>query len=175
MAQAPIIPPTPANTSHPWLQTRDGIAEASSGAFAANQFVTVAGTPSTLIATTTGAITVYGLEQRAAAGTGAEPYTAPTGTTHFPINPDGVTFWVNTMDSNRAVGTGSAAGLIVGSSYGLASFTTSGYTNIQGLNTSVTTSTQAMFRVEQVGGYGDTTTADTNCPVRVSILPANIL
>lgn len=174
MAQAPIISPTAANTNQPWLAQRLGIAEASSGAFLDQQFVKAQGSGSgqTLIkvANTGTTPVVYGLAQRAAIGSSGEPYLTPTGTTHLPVEVLGGMFWVNTMTGTGAVGTGSATALVAGSTYEVNSFTTSGYSGIQGLDAASTgSSTTGFFKYEgQV--HPDDAAADTNARVLVSVV-----
>lgn len=173
MAQAPIQRPSLANVSNPWAQVRTPLQESSSGAFKNQQFVKVTGTGSNAALTvcTTGASAqqVYGLAQRDAAGTAAEPYLTPTANIHTPVDVLNQRFLVNVMTSTRAVGTGATSSVVVGSTYGVAAFTTTGYTDVQGLNISDTASSSAFFRVEVIRTDLDAT-SDTNGRVEVSLV-----
>lgn len=171
MAQAPIIRPTPASTSLQWLTQRASVAEASSGAFQQGAFVIASGSGSGItIAAATDAPaspTIYGLSERAALGSSAEPYLTPTATTHQPTSPQNTLFWVNTLTADGATGTGSATALAVGQRYDMRSFTTSGFSGIQGLDASSTSATTGFFRYEGKVHPQDAA-ADTNARVLVS-------
>lgn len=174
MAQAPIISPTPATTSLQWLTQRPSIAEASSGAFVQGQFVKTSGSGSGItllkVADATSGESVYGLSERDALGGSAEPYKTPTATTHQVTSPVQTQFWVNVMTNTRAVGTGAATALVTGSTYDLRSFTTSGYTNIQGLDASSTGSSTTGFFKYEGKVHPDDAATDTNPRVLVSVV-----
>jgi hypothetical protein len=166
MAQAPIIAPTPANTSLSWLQTAPNVQQASAGAFYANQFVKIQGSGSgqTMIkvADATSAEPCYGIAQRDALATTSEPYLTPTADYQGAINVASTPVWLNTMTSSRAVGTGDATALVAGSTYHLRSFTTANYTTVQGVDSS-STAAGAGF-VKYLGKlYPGDAAADTNC------------
>lgn len=169
MAQAPIINPTPANTANQWLEERAPVVQASANAFQAGQFVKTQGTGSsvTLIKSSdaTSVEPCYGLAQKAALTSTAEPYLTPTGTTATPIAVANTRFWVNTLTPAGATGTGDASALVVGSTYQLASFTTSGWSGIQGLDSSsVASGGKGFFMWDGTLFPGDSAT-DTNCRV----------
>jgi hypothetical protein len=173
MAQAPIRRPEVSNSGGlPWVQVRALVTESSSGAFKDQQFCTLSSGNAVKIADGASAATVWGLSQRDAAGTAAEPYLTPTANQHNMIDPNNV-FTVNVMTSTKAVGTGATSSVTVGSTYGLASFTTTGYTDVQGLNISDTASSSVMFRVVRVRTDLDAT-SDTNGRVDVSIAATKI-
>jgi hypothetical protein len=178
MAQAPIITPTPNTTSLQWLTESVPIDQASANAFAAGQFVKKQGTGATLTlikcADATSGEMVYGLSQKAALAATAEPYLTPTGTTATPILVKGTEFWVNTLTPAGAVGTGDAAALITGSSYQLASFTTSGYSGQQGLDSSSVASAGKEFFIFTGKIYPGYSSTDTNVPVSAKLVEAKI-
>lgn len=178
MAQAPIIVPTPANTSLQWLTESVPIDQASANAFAAGQFVKKQGTGSsiTLIkcADATSGEPVFGIAQKAALASTSEPYLTPTGTTATPILVKGTEFWVNTLTTAGAVGTGDASGLVVGSSYQLASFTTSGYSGQQGLDSASVAATGKDFFVYTGRLYPGDAATDTNCRVSAKLVDSKI-
>jgi hypothetical protein len=137
MAQAPIIAPTPANTSLSWLQTAPNVQQASAGAFYANQFVQIQGSGS-------GQTMIKVADYQGAINVASTPV------------------WLNTMTSSRAVGTGDATALVAGSTYHLRSFTTANYTTVQGVDSS-STAAGAGF-VKYLGKlYPGDAAADTNC------------
>lgn len=171
MAQAPIRKPEVSNAGGlPWVQILPLVAESSSGAFKDQQFVVKSGTGSSAVATKVAdaAVTVWGLTQRDALGTASEAYLSPTGNQHGAINPNN-TFTVNVMTSTKAVGTGATSSVVEGNTYGLGSFTTTGFTDVQGLNISSTTSTEAFFRVVKIRTDLDAT-SDTNGRVDVILI-----
>lgn len=174
MAQAPIQSPTPELTQAPWLQQRLGIAEASSGAFSQGQFVKASGSGSgqTLVKCVDAgsAGPVYGLANRTAIGSSGEPYLTPTATTHFPTDVLQNQFYVNTLTSAGAVGTGSATALVAGSTYDIRSFTTSGYSGIQGLDASSAAAASAGFFKYEGIIHPDDSASDTNARVLVSVV-----
>ncbi len=174
MAQAPIQAPSPAYTERQWLKQRVGLAEASSGAFKQGQFVKASGsgvgaTLTVVAGTATSAETVYGLANRDAIGSSGEPYLTPTGTTHFVTDVIGGKFWVNTMGTGQAVGTGSGTALVLGSTYELRSFTTSGYTNVMGIMSSSAAASTAGFWKYEGQIHPDDATGDTNPRVLCSV------
>lgn len=170
MAQAPIQRPQLSNTgAAPWAQVRAILNESSSGAFKNQQFVKVSSGALTKCTDGTSAQQTYGLSQRDALGTTAEPYLTPTSNGHTPIDPLDEVFTVNVMTSTKAVGTGATSSVTIGSTYGLASFTTAAYTDVQGLNISDTASSSAFFRVERIRTDLDAT-SDTNGRVDVTIV-----
>ncbi len=175
MAQAPIQAPRlfqSPGTSFPG-QTRAGVSDGSN-TFAAQQFVTISGVGSSavLAKTADAAVAAYGLTPDASHTATDEPYSAPFGEIHNPIALAGQLFVVNVMDSNKAVGTGSitAGSLVVGQQFGIGTFGTSGYTNIQGLNYSETS--LKFFQIEQI--LPEDANGDLNGRVVVSVLPADI-
>ncbi len=176
MAQAPIIPPTPANTTLPWLTERPQIQQASASAFLANQFVKLTGTGTsarmTVIAYATSAEPIYGIAQRDALATTAEPYLTPTGDQQTVIAVNSTPVWMNTLAGGAVVGTGDAASLVPGSLYGIRAFSTTNYTNFQGVDGS---STLAGGQAKYLGQIypGDAFT-DTNCRALFQIVDAVI-
>jgi hypothetical protein len=168
MAQAPIRRPEVSNAGGlPWVQIQPLVTESSSGAFKYQQFIVKSGTGSSAVAAKVAdaAVTVWGLSQRDAAGTAAEAYLTPTANQHGAINPNAV-FTVNVMTSTKAVGTGATSSVVEGNTYGLGSFTTTGYTDVQGLNISSTTATESFFRVLKIRTDLDAV-SDTNGRVDV--------
>ena len=176
MAQAPIISPTPANTALQWLEERSPVAQASANAFNAGEFVKIQGSGSgvTLIrVTSTSASTAepcYGLAQKAALTSTAEPYLTPTGTTATPISPVNTEFWVNTLTTAGATGTGDATKLVAGSTYQINQFTTSGYSGIIGLDANSTAAANLGFFVYTGRIYPGYAETDTNVPVSAKIV-----
>lgn len=185
MAQAPIIPITPIDTGLYWLTERDSIAQASANAFFAGNFVTASGTGGTRTLNTISTATsfaavegIYGLAQKSALASTAEPYLTPTGTTATPISPEGDTeFWISTGTTAGAVGTGDAAALVYGSTYGMGTFTTAGYSGQQfvvadsagGNNTGRVIFTGRIY--DQGGTWAST---DKNVPASFKVAPTVI-
>lgn len=173
MAQAPIRKPEVATAGGlPWVQVRQLVTESSSGAFKSQQFVTLSSGNATKCTDGASAGACHGLSQRDAAGTAAEAYLTPTANQHNAVDPSN-RFIVNVMTSTKAVGTGATSSVTVGSTYGLGSFTTTGYTDVQGLNISDTASSSAFFKVERIRSDLDAT-SDTNGRVEVSIVASRI-
>lgn len=181
MAQAPIIPVTPISTGLQWLTEREPVIQASANAFQAGNFVKAQGTGSSITLITLSTATslaavqsVYGLAQKDALTSTAEPYLTPTGTTAAPISPVNTEFWIPTGTTAGAVGTGDASALVLGSTYGLGAFTASGYSNQQlvvsdsvaGNNTGIVIYTGKIYP-----GYAST---DTNVPASFKVVPAQI-
>ena len=165
MAQAPIQRPNLAYTKYPNAIQRAAITESGSTAFKAGQFVTAAGTK---MANT--GVAAYGLSEDDAHGSTAETYTSPFGTAHNLVDiGSGNTFWVNVCDSSHVVGTGSvtAGSVAVGTQYGMIFLTSTGYTDVQCLNYSDTST--KFFQVE--GFHPDDAAGDLNGRVLVSIIP----
>lgn len=164
MATAPINKPTLVQSSQTWPQTRAEVTDASN-AFAALQFVKL--DSGALAECASEDTVVYGLTPDASHTATAEPYTAPFGQLHSPIDVQGAEFLVNITDGSGAVGSGSTtqADVTVGTAYGLL-LGSSTYDGIAFLNKDDTTND--FFRVERLWA-GDATT-DFNGRVVCSIV-----
>jgi len=181
MAQAPIIPVTPISTGLQWLTEREPVVQSSAGAFTAGQFVTASGTGSTItlggyaIATSyTGVTSVYGVAQKDALTSTAEPYLTPTGTTASPISPVNTEFWIPTATTAGAVGTGDASGLVMGSTYRLCAFTTSGYSGQQAVDSASVAGNNTGLVIYTGKVYPGYVSTDTNVPASFKVVPAQI-
>ncbi len=181
MAQAPIIPVTPISTGLQWLTERLPVDQASANAFTAGQFVTASGSGSgitldkyTIATSYTGVTAVYGLAQKAALTSTAEPYLTPTGTTATPISPVNTEFWIPTATTAGAVGTGDASALVVGSTYRICAFTTSGYSGQQALDSASAAGNNTGILVYTGKVYPGFASTDTNVPVSVRIVKEQI-
>lgn len=165
MAQAPIQAPYVHSTALGYVTQRAAISD-STNTLAAQQFVAAAGsgTGQALTACTAQQTTVYGLVLDPSHTSTSEPYTAPFGEDHNPVDVLNTLFVVNCVNTARATGAGVATGLTLGGTYAMAPFTTAAFTNVQALNVDVTTN--PFFRVE---GFIDPP-ADTNARVIVSVV-----
>jgi len=181
MAQAPIIPITPIQTGLQWLEERDPVAQASANAFGAGVFVTASGTGSSITlggistATSLAAVqSVYGVSQKAALAATAEPYLTPTGTTATPVAVKGAELWIPTATTAGAVGTGDASALVLGSTYGITAFTTSGYSGMQAVvaNTVAGNNTGLVVYTGKI--YPSYASTDTNVPASFRVVDAQI-
>jgi hypothetical protein len=165
MAQAPIGKPRVYKTQLPHVTQRAALSDGSN-TFAAQQFVNVSS--GNLAKVADAGTTVYGFTLDASHASTDEPYTAPFGENHNPVDVLNTMFIVNVMTSAKTVGVGSvsAGSVVVGGEYGIATFSSSGYTDVQGLNYSDTTN--KFFRVEEI--LPDDAAADTNGRVVVSVI-----
>jgi len=181
MAQAPVIPVTPISTGLQWLTEREPVTQASANAFVAGQFLTAAGSGTGItvdkytIATSYAAVTqVYGVAQKDALASTAEPYLTPTGTTCVPISPVDTEFWIPTATTAGAVGTGDATALAIGSTYRICAFTTSGYSGMQALDSASVAGNNTGLLVYTGKVYPGYASTDTNVPVSVRVVQAQI-
>lgn len=181
MAQAPIIPVTPVNTGLQWLTQCEPVNQASANAFGAGMFVTASGSGSgitvdkyTIATSYTGVTSVYGVTQKAALASTAEPYLTPTGTTCVPISPRNTEFWIPTATTAGATGTGDATALVIGSTYRICAFTTSGYSGQQALDSASVAGNNTGLLVYTGKIYPGYNSDDKNVPVSVRVVAAQI-
>lgn len=166
MAQAPVRFPALWQTTRP--QTLQLSAKGDgTNTLAAQQFVKLANASTLAVVAADATNGGYGLLLDPSHTATSEPYTAPFGEQHNVLGLQEATFVVNTCAAaTRAVGTGTSSALTIGGVYGITTFTTTGYTDVQALNVSNTTA--AFFKV--VGFHPDDATGDTNARVLVQVV-----
>lgn len=164
MATAPINKPTLVQSGKTWPATRAEVTDASNS-FVAQQFVKLSS--GALAECASEDTVVYGLVLDDSHTATAEPYTAPFGQLHSPLDVQEGEFLVNITDTSGAVGSGSTtqADVTVGTAYGLL-LGSGDYDGIAFLNKDDTTND--FFKVERL--WPDDATTDFNGRVVCSIV-----